>query len=236
MVLRGVAHIVGHHVHQVHVLDAGAKVDVVGIAHGGGRHQPLLAQHLAQVAHQQGEVLRVLRRGGYLGRALCGILPIDVDTVQAKLLHHPLAVSGKGHAVLLRGSHLAEAATAPPAHGQHHPQRGVLRLEAHNHAQAIGIVNAHAVECVIHVPEGIVDVGHRRGVGHLIGPRSHVGHDDSVVLLLLLPVCRQRQQHSGHEGHEFQVCFHIIFLNLKLSSPSFAAPCRPWPQHPRRGG
>ena len=182
VVLGCVAHVVGHDVDHVEVLHAALEVDELCAAHACEGEPEFAAQGLAEVAHQQGEVLGVLRRGADAGALLRGVLPVNVDAVQSQLVADAAAVLGKGHAVLVGSRHLAEAAAAPPAYAEHDAQFGLLLLQADDVAKPLLIIDTDAIELLIDVPESIINVRHHRRVGHHLSPRRDISHYDSVVL------------------------------------------------------
>ena len=222
MVFGRVGHIVGHDVHKVHITQAAVEVDVPGIGHGGGGEQFFLAQRLAQVAHEQGVVVGVVGRRGDAGHAAGGVFPVDVDAVESVLVYHAAAVFGKGAAVLGRGGHLAEVAAGPSAHGEHHLQLGVLLLQCHHFFQEVGVLYVYTVEGLLHMSEGIVDVGHQGGVGQpASGPRGHIGHHDFVGTGLAGHPCKEQCQQC-QQGCSFlshAVGFRCVLIILKVIMP-----------------
>ena len=169
----------------------------------------LLAEYFAQGSHQQGEVLCVVGRRGDARSALGGIFPVDVNAVQSELVHHAPAVERKGLPVLLGGCHLAKASATPASYGQHHLQGRILLLETDNHTQAVGIVYSHAIECVVDMPESVVDVGHHCGVGYFVCPGRYVGHYNHVLSVFLLSETGCRQTKCGQYQNNFGECSHF---------------------------
>ena len=178
-----VAHIVGHDVDHIEVLLAALEVDVLCAAHAGQSEPELLAQSLSEVAHQQGEVLRVVWRSADAGTVLCGIFPVDVNAVQPQLIAHSATIFGEGFAIRFVPCHLAEATTAPATNAEHDAQLGLLLLEGHYVAKPLFVINADTVELLIDMSERIVDVRHHRRIGHHPRPRRHIRHHHRLSLL-----------------------------------------------------
>ena len=204
VVLGCVAHVVGHDVDHVEVLHAALEVDELCAADACQGEPELLAQGFAQVAHQQGEVLCVLRRGANAGALLSGVLPVDVDAVQSQLVADAAAVLGKGHAVLVGSGHLAEATATPPAYAEHDAQLGLLLLQGDDVAKPLLVVDADAVELFIDVPESVVDVRHHRRVGHDLRPRRDVSHDNRLRL------AGEATQSATQSDEESKEVFHTL--------------------------
>ena len=182
MMIGSIPHIVGHHIDEVEVLNAALEVDILRTAHTRQSQPALLSQGLSEVAHQQGEVLSVVRRRTDAGTVLSGIFPIDVDAVQPVLFANATAVLSKCFSIAFVCCHLAETAAAPTANAQHDEQFGLLLLETHEVAKPLFIIDANPVELVIHMPKGIVKVRHHCRIGHHLRPGCHISHYDWLSL------------------------------------------------------
>ena len=177
-------HIIGHNIHKVDIFEDSGEIDKVSTTHRGQREQSLAPQRLAQVVHQQGEVVCIVRRGRNASGTTCRVLPVDIYSIQTVLLHHTLAIFGKAAAQMLVGGHLAEVATSPAAHREHNLKVGIIPLERSDGAQALLVVDTHAIEALGDVAKGVVYVSHIARIGHHPAPRSYIGHNDLFVSIL----------------------------------------------------
>ena len=69
--------------------------------------------------------------------------------------------------------HFAEPAAAPTAHGKAHFHAA---FPGHNGLQPLRPADPDAVISIIHMPEGIIYVGHKGIVRHHVRSRSHIRH------------------------------------------------------------
>ena len=165
---RWISHVVSHDIDEIKVLHAGTEVDELGIGNRSDSQQRLLAKHLAEVAHEQREVIDVIRRCRDSCLIAGRILPVDVDSVKAIFIDGFLTVSRKPHTETLVGSHLAEVSSCPSADGEDDFQLWILLLQLHYLPQEISILDGHAIERVGDLAESIVQVGHQRRIGHAL--------------------------------------------------------------------
>ena len=173
-----VAHVVGHHVDEIHVLDRVLEVDVLCV--GGRRHgqEPVFSEDFPEVVHQQREVFGVIRGAGDAGGIAGRILPVDVDAVQTVLGHGGEAVFAEVFPVRLVGGHFAEIAGFPSADGQEDLQRGVLLLETDNLGQPAWTLDVQGFEVALDVGERIVDMGEELRIRHGRLPIDRIADDD----------------------------------------------------------
>ena len=180
VVLGRIAHVVGHHIDEIHILDGIPEVHVPGVGGRCHRQEPVASQRLPQVLHQQGEVLGVGGGGRDARHAAGGILPVNVDAVEAVPCHGIEAVLAEVLPVRLVGRHLAEVPGFPSAHGQEHLQGGLRLLERDDLGQPAGRFDVQGLEVALDMGERIVDVRHERGIRHRILPIHRIPHDDGL--------------------------------------------------------
>ena len=116
-----VHHVVGHELHIVHdfrnLIHLGIRNAPPARAHGHG-HDTLFSQILPQSLQQSGKILLVSRVCTDARGVVTGVLPVNVDAVQAVFFHRVQAGLGKIPAAFLRHSHVGETVRTPSAHGQ----------------------------------------------------------------------------------------------------------------------
>ena len=178
VVLGRMAHVIGHHVDEVQIGDGLLEVHVLrvrGRCHG---QEPVVSERFPEILHQQGEVLGVLGGGGDARRTASGVLPVDVDAVQAVLGHGVEAVPGERLPVLPVRGHLAEVAGAPAADGQEHFQVRVLLLEGDHELQPAFLLDVQRFEVVVDQGESVVEMRQESRVREGVLPIHRIAHDD----------------------------------------------------------
>ena len=177
----GVAHVVRHHIHQIEIGQHVLEVDKLRRTDRRNRQQLVLAQHLAQLLHQQREVIDVVWRRGDACLARRGILPIHIDAIETKLIHNPLTILGKSRACLLGSCHLTEAPSRPASDRQQHLQRWFLLLQSCDHPQTIRILDVDTIKSLVHCAKGIVEMRHHRWVWHIVRTSGDISHHHTLL-------------------------------------------------------
>ena len=165
------AEVVGHQVDEVHrALDLrhlGVLQEVPRRARGEGEQERLTApgalpvESRAQVRHERGEVLLVLRPVRVAVTGEPGVLPVHVEAVEVVAPHEVDRARDEDAAALRRERRVREPfRPGPAADRDQDPQVRVVAPQAGEHLQVLGVARGSFDDPPAHdVGEGEVDVG-----------------------------------------------------------------------------
>ena len=129
VVVRRLAHVVGHDVDEVQVVDATLEIHIFCAGRRCHGQEIVVAKGGAKVLEQQGEVLGVVGRSGDAGAVAGGVFPVQVYAVQIIRLDCIQTVLAEILAMGLAGRHFAEIAGSPTANREDDLQVGIGLLE-----------------------------------------------------------------------------------------------------------
>ena len=86
---------------------------------------------------------------------------------------------------------LAVARLFPLTYRQQNLELAIFFFECGYLPQLVGVAYVYAIERGVHLPKGVVDVGHEPGVGQWIVVIGYIGHN-YVLLLSHCSCCREQ--------------------------------------------
>lgn len=165
VVVRRLAHVVGHDIDVVEIFHGPGPVDVTGAGRGGEGDDLRVAEGLPEFLQHEVEIGRIVLALAVGGRSSAGVLPVDVDAVEAIGVDMGLAGLAEFRALPGIAGHHGEAVSlfAPAADHQEDLQRRAFLLERQHFLQQVGAGDDDAAVAgrgILEAPVGVVDMGH----------------------------------------------------------------------------